>query len=187
MRWVQFHHPIHILDVLIRNGANINESDSEGTVILHLIHQVKHITNTQVYLDTIKKVLEYGANPSIKKGSLSNHNCFDIIASYRAWREERIDSPQYPGHVSYRHVPNETNPVTLDRINKVEELLKNASSIRENFLEEQKQRTLQKNWAKLLLQPINYADIAITISSKNTLLHSAILSVRCPLLSRHPF
>ena len=166
--WAMSMHSTNILDILVKNGANINQTDRHGTVLHKLIYYRSKIPDSEAFLKLVKRSLEHGADPNLK-ASIGG-NCFNIINLMKF---------------------NIADPILKECIQRTETLLENAPQIRAAYLEEQRKlkltQKLQIDLIKLLLQPNNLADIAININGKSTQLHSAILSVRCPSLSGHPF
>ena len=162
--WAMSMHSTDILDVLVKNGADINQKDRHGAIIHKLIYYRSKTSDLELFLKLVKRTLEHGADPG-----LTSHlgvNCLSLLNLIKL---------------------NTENSMRKEYIKQTEALLKNAPFIRAAYLEEQRKlkltQKLQKGLIKFLLQPNNLADIAININGKTYSLHTAILSARYVQLS----
>ena len=156
--WALSMHSTDILDVLVQNGADINQTDRHGTVLHKLIYYRSKIPDSEAFLKLVKRSLEHGADPNLK-ASIGG-NCLNIINLMKC---------------------NIADPALKKCIQETEILLTNAPQIRANYLVQQKQRSLQKDFTRLLKQPNNHTDKTINISDTMYPLHSAMFSARCSI------
>src|ERR1700679_1077552 len=98
------------------NGANINQSDNNDTILHHLIYRIKK-TSDEKLLDLIKTALAQGADPLIKNNK--DKTCFDIIQESKTYGSEPLES-SVKGFRVYALISEQT----LELLDKAECLLK---------------------------------------------------------------
>lgn len=118
MLWARIGNSIKLLEILLQNGADINQSDNDGTVLQHLIYRVKRTANKD-FLPLIDAAIREGADP-LKKINDNNKNCFEIINDFKEWQIEPVKLPY--GLESYKLVSKEINPTIPDLMAQIEML-----------------------------------------------------------------